>query len=79
MSGGNVPKFLDMEQSIQWPDGEFTLPAAVSLNPALPQAVVRQKLSAAIASKSIVQTRKGDGKIQGAFLMVKGAAETKLA
>ncbi len=62
-----------MEPTIQWPPGEFTLPAAVALNPALPQAVVRKKLSAALAAKSIVQTRKGDGKIQGAFQAVKAA------
>ena len=60
-----------MNEIIQWPAGDFTLPAAVALNPALPQATVRQKLSAALAAKTIVQTRKGDGKIPGTFKVVK--------
>ena len=62
-----------MNEIIQWPAGDFTLPAAVALNPALPQAAVRQKLSAALAAKTIVQTRKGDGKIPGTFQVVKVA------
>ena len=65
----------DMEQTIHWPDGEFTLDAAVALNPALPQAVVRKKLSDAMAAKKIIQTRKGNGKIKGAFQRVKSDAE----
>jgi hypothetical protein len=59
-----------MEPTIQWPDGEFTLQAAVALNASVSQAEIRKKLSAAIAAKKIVQTRKGDGKIQGAFKVV---------
>jgi len=64
-----------MNETINWPSGEFTLQTLVSLNPAFPQTVVRKKLSAAIAAKTIVQTRKGDGKIQGAFQVVKAASE----
>lgn len=60
-----------MSEPIQWPRGEFTVQEAVNLNPALPQAAVRKQLSAAIAAKTIVQTRKGDGKIKGAFQLVK--------
>ena len=63
-----------MNETINWPVGEFILQNLVALNPAFPQAVVRKKLSAAIAAKTIVQTRKGDGKIQGAFQVVKAAA-----
>lgn len=62
-----------MNETIQWPSGEFTLPAAVALNRAQPEAVVRRKLSAALAVKTIVQTRKGDGKIPGTFQVVKAA------
>jgi hypothetical protein len=65
-----------MNETIQWPSGEFTIQAAVALNPALPPAAVRKKLSAAMAAKTIVQTRKGDGKIQGAFQVVKTASTT---
>jgi hypothetical protein len=43
----------------------------VNLNPALPQAAVRKKLSDAMAAKAIVQTQKGDGKIKGKFQVVK--------
>jgi hypothetical protein len=63
-----------MTETINWPSGEFTIQTLVALNPAFPQALVRKKLSAAITAKSIVQTRKGDGKIQGAFQVVKAAA-----
>ena len=63
-----------MNEAIQWPAGEFTLPAAVALNPALTEAAVRKQLSLALAAKQVVQTRKGDGKIQGAFQVVKNAA-----
>jgi hypothetical protein len=62
-----------MSEPIQWPRGEFTVQEAVNLNPAWPQTAVRKQLSAAIAAKTIVQTRKGDGKIQGAFQLVKVA------
>ena len=58
-------------QSIQWPAEVFTLPAALALNPAVPQLAVRKKLSAAIAAKTIVQVQKGNGKIQGTFQVVK--------
>ncbi len=68
-----------MEQPIRWPEGEFTLPAALSLNPALPPAVMRQKLSTAIAAKAVVQARKGNGIIQGTFKAVKADAETKVS
>ena len=62
-----------MENMIQWPSGEFTLPAAVKLNPTLTEAVVRKQLSAALAAKRMVQTRKGDGKTPGTFQVVKAA------
>jgi hypothetical protein len=62
-----------MNDTIQWPNGEFTLPAAVALNPALTEAAVRKQLSAALAAKTMVQTRKGDGKIPGTFQVVKAA------
>jgi hypothetical protein len=60
-----------MTNTIQWPDGEFTLPAAVALNAGVPQAEIRKKLSAALAAKTMVQTQKGDGKIPGKFQVVK--------
>ena len=59
-----------MSDTIQWPKGEFTVQEAVNLNPALPQATVRKKLSDALAAKAIVQTQKGDGKIKGKFSVV---------
>jgi hypothetical protein len=43
------------------------------LNPALTEAAVRKQLSAALAAKTMVQTRKGDGKIPGTFQVVKAA------
>jgi hypothetical protein len=64
-----------MNEIINWPSGEFTVQTLTALNPAFPQPVLRKKLSAAIAAKTIVQTRKGDGKIQGAFQVVKAASE----
>ncbi|MEI8289055.1 MAG: hypothetical protein WCH99_06240 [Verrucomicrobiota bacterium] len=60
-----------MNETIQWPPGEFTINEAVSLNPAYPQATVRKKLSAALAAKAIVQTQKGNKKIKGKFQAVK--------
>lgn len=57
-------------ETIQWPAGEFTIQEAVDLNPALPEAAVRKKLSAALAAKAIVQTQKGDGKVKGRFQVV---------
>ena len=60
-----------MTKTIQWPDGEFTLQAAVDLNVGIPQAEVRKKLADGIAAKAIVQTQKGDGKIKGKFQAVK--------
>jgi len=62
-----------MNETIQWPAGDFTLPAAVALNPKLSEAVVLKQLSAALAAKTVIQTRKGDGKIPGTFQMVKPA------
>ncbi|HEY5345433.1 MAG TPA: hypothetical protein VIK62_03725 [Verrucomicrobiae bacterium] len=59
-----------MSDTIQWPRGEFTVQEAVNLNPTLPQATVRKKLSDAMAAKTIVQTQKGDGKIKGKFSVV---------
>lgn len=63
-----------MEQTIQWPAGEFTIQEAIELNSALPQLTVREKLSQAIAAKAIVQTQKGNQKIKGKFQVVKPAA-----
>jgi hypothetical protein len=60
-----------MSETIQWPDGEFTIQAAVDLNSTLTEAVVRKKLSAAMAAKAIAQTQKGDKKIKGKFKVVK--------
>ena len=60
-----------MSENINWPPGEFTIQAAVACNPKLPPAEVRKKLSAAMAAKKIVQTRKGNGKVQGAFQVAK--------
>lgn len=63
-----------MSENINWPAGEFTIQAAVACNPKLPQAELRKKLSAAIAAKKIIQTKKGNGKVQGAFQVVKTLA-----
>jgi hypothetical protein len=63
-----------MANTIQWPDGEFTIQAAVDLNVDVPQAEVRKKLADGIAAKSIVQTQKGDGKIKGKFQLAKPVA-----
>jgi hypothetical protein len=60
-----------MTNTIRWPDGEFTLPAALALNAGIPQAEVRKQLSAALAAKAVVQTQKGDGKIPGKFQRAK--------
>ena len=59
-----------MSETINWPKGEFTIEELASLNPAFPQAVVRKKLSDAMAAKAIVQTQKGDGKKKGKFQVV---------
>ena len=59
-----------MNETIPLPPGEFTIEEAVSLNSALPQAVVRKKLSDALAAKAIVQTQKGNGKNKGKFQVV---------
>ncbi len=60
-----------MSDTIQWPDGEFTIQAAVELNSAQPETLVRKKLAEATAAKKIVQTQKGDKKIKGKFKAVK--------
>jgi len=62
-----------MSETIQWPGGDFTIQEAVDLNPAVPPAVVRKKLADAMAAKTIIQTKKGDGKIKGQFQVVKAA------
>ena len=59
-----------MNETINWPKYEFTIEELVSLNPAFPQAVVRKKLSDAMAAKAVVQTQKGDRKIKGKFQAV---------
>jgi hypothetical protein len=68
---GNIPQCFYMTETIQWPSGEFTVQAAVDLNSTLTEAVVRKKLSAAMAAKAIAQTQKGDKKIKGKFKVVK--------
>ncbi len=60
-----------MNETIQWPAGDFTLPQAFALNSSKPQAAVRTQLAAELATKRMVQTKKGDGKIQGTFQVVK--------
>ena len=67
-----------MNEPINWPPGEFTIEEAVSLNPAFPEALVRRKLSEAMAAKAIVQTRKGDRKIKGKFQAVKPGAPAEI-
>ena len=56
-----------MNETINWPRGEFTIEEAVSMNPVFSQATVRKKLSDALAAKTIAQTQKGNGKIKGKF------------
>lgn len=56
-----------MNETIQWPGGDFTIQQAVELNPSIPEATIRKELSRATAAKKIVQTKKGDGKIKGTF------------
>jgi hypothetical protein len=65
---------LFMNETIQWPDGDFTLQEAVDLNPAIPPAVIRKRLADAMAAKAVIQTKKGDAKIKGRFQVVKAAA-----
>ena len=60
-----------MSNTIRWPDGEWTLPDALALNPGVPPAEVRQRLATARAAKTIVQTQKGDGKVPGKFAVAK--------
>ena len=60
-----------MNETIQWPDGEFTIKDAAKLNSAVPEAQVRKKLSTEIAAKRMTQTQKGDGKKEGKFQVVK--------
>jgi len=59
-----------MNENIQWPDGEFTIQAAVDLNSAVPETLVRKKLGEATKAKKIIQTQKGDKKIKGKFKVV---------
>ena len=60
-----------MNETMNWPKGEFTIEELASLNPAFPQAVVRKKLSAAVNAKAIVQTQKGNQKVKGMFQVTK--------
>jgi len=60
-----------MNETIQWPNGEFTIQEAIDANRGVSEAVVRQKLSAAMAAKAIVQTQKGNQKVKGKFQVVK--------
>jgi hypothetical protein len=59
-----------MNDIVNWPAGEFTLQTAVAQNPHLAEAVVRKKLSEAIAAKRVVQTKKGNAKTKGSFQVV---------
>ena len=59
-----------MNETINWPKGEFTIEELAGLNPAFPQAAVRKRLSDAMTAKSVVQTQKGDRKIKGKFQAV---------
>ena len=59
-----------MNETIQWPEGEFTIQDAMALNAAVAQAVMREELAAAIKVKRIVQTRKGSHRIKGKFKVV---------
>ncbi len=63
-----------MNESVQWPDGEFTIREAIARNSNLPEKSVRESLSAAISAKKIAQVRKGNHKIQGKFQVVKSQA-----
>jgi hypothetical protein len=60
-----------MNETIHWPNGEFTIQEAIDANRGVPEAVVRQKLSAAMAAKAITQTQKGNQKVKGKFTVVK--------
>ena len=60
-----------MNETIQWPNGEFTIQEAIEANRGVSEAVVRQKLSAAMAAKAIIQTQKGNQKVKGKFTVVK--------
>ena len=62
-----------MNDTLNWPDGEFTLQTAVEKNSHLTEAIVRKKISEAMAAKRIVQTKKGDGKTKGLFRVVAAA------
>ena len=56
-----------MNETIQWPGGDFTIQEAVDLNPAVPQAAVRKQLAEAMAAKTIIQTKKGMEKSKASF------------
>jgi hypothetical protein len=60
-----------MNETIHWPNGEFTIEEAIAANRGVAEAVVRQKLSAAMAAKAIAQTQKGNQKVKGKFAVVK--------
>jgi hypothetical protein len=70
-TGKNIPQWIIMTNTIRWPDGEFTLTAAVELNAGVSQAEIRKQLAKDIAAKTIIQTQKGNGKIPGKFEVVK--------
>ena len=65
-----------MTNTIRWPDGEWTLPAALALNSGVPPAEVRKQLSAARAAKMIpgavetVAENTGDGVIAPLFFLM---------
>lgn len=59
-----------MNETIQWPGGEFTIQELIEANRGLSEAVVRQKLAAATKAKAVVQTQKGNHKIKGRFQVV---------
>jgi hypothetical protein len=74
LEGVNVSKFTYMNETIVWPDGEFTIQDVFTVNAAMPQSAVREELAAAIEARRVVQTRKGTHRIKGKFKAVKEPA-----
>jgi hypothetical protein len=70
LAGREFVTVSGMSENIHWPAGEFTLEEAVRANAALPEAAIRKELADAIASKTLVQTKKGNHKIKGKFQAV---------
>jgi hypothetical protein len=60
-----------MNETIRWPEGDFTIEELIGLNPSLAPLAVRKKLSAAVKAKAAVQTKKGNEKVKGKFKVAK--------